>query len=300
MQRPTRCLSILFVLLIGFLSFTFLGRQPAQAAASATIGLSPKSGVFGKQFTISVVVNGNGQQFNAAQATVTIPSNLSIQDLVTGDCNFSFLQTPTITNPSFAGIHLGGSLQSCTVYTLTLAPVTKGNATITLSQGSVRRFGDAANILAGMDKGTYTLTNVVKVTPQPTIAPSQGNLYSVLLTLQTTEQKPVQQTIVTLKSVATTHPQKAKTDNLGRVQFTNLQPGIYDALVSSYSGDHIINLAGSNHTLILGITLEPHQNILLKNLANPVSLIGMVIVGIILGSGTVAGLLRWRGKKKFL
>ncbi len=283
----------LFTYFISLLSFAFLSVSPS-FASGATINLSPQNGSYGKPFSVHVVVNGNGQPFNAAQATVSLSSNLSVQNLVTGDCSFSFLQTPTITNPSFAGVLLGKSSKQCTVYTMTLAPLAKGTGTITLSKGSVRRFGDAVNILSEMQSGTYTLTSAVKVSPQPTVAPSQGGLYSLLLTLQTAKQTPLLNTAVTLKAVATTQPKEGKTDNQGRVQFTNLQPGIYDALVTNYPGDHILNVRGNNHTLILGITVEPQQNLLTRAFSNPFVLL---LLGGILGGGAI-GLFLWMRRRE--
>src|SRR5437660_243341 len=102
-----------------FIFFVFV--TPSAFANTANISLSPTTGSFGKPFTVSVIVNGGGDKFNAAQATVTIPDSIFIQNLITGDCNFSFLQTPTVSNASFSGVLLGSSLQKCTVYTMTLA-----------------------------------------------------------------------------------------------------------------------------------------------------------------------------------
>ncbi|HEV2339556.1 MAG TPA: hypothetical protein VGT05_02185 [Patescibacteria group bacterium] len=87
-------------------------------------------------------------------------------------------------------------------------------------------------------------------------------------------------------------------DQKGNVQFTNLQPSVYDALVANYSGDHIINVTGSNHTLVLGITVQPKQSSLLRSITNPVILIGILLAGIVVGGGIVAGLLWWKMKKK--
>ncbi len=131
-------------------------------AASTTMDLSPQSGSYGKPFTVNLVIDGHGDKFNAAQATVALSPNLKIQNLVLGDCNFSFLHTPTIQTPSFAGVILSSSATKCTVYTLTLVPVAKGNGSISLTKASVRRFGDAANVLSSTHNATYTLTAALK------------------------------------------------------------------------------------------------------------------------------------------
>src|SRR5258708_9599806 len=139
----------LFVSLVSFLFFfiSVVLVHPAFATGS-TIAPSPSTGSFGKPFTVNVVVDGQGDKFNAAQATVNITSNLKIQDVELGDCNFSFLKTPSVENPSFAGIIISTYSTKCTAYTLTLAPIQKGKTTITLTKGSVKRYGDAKEILS--------------------------------------------------------------------------------------------------------------------------------------------------------
>jgi hypothetical protein len=279
----------------------FLCSPQSIFASGATIALSPKNGIYEKQFTVDVVVDGGGQAFNAAQAIVNVSANLSIQNLVTGDCNFSFLKTPSIANPSFTGVLLGKKTQKCTVYTMTLAPITKGTTTVTITKATIQRFGDAVDILSETVGGTYTITGVVdksSLAILPTIALPQENLYSVLITIQTKGSKPVTNTPIQLKSVTTSTPFQAKTDSNGKVQFTNLKSGMYDVLVTNYPGDHIINVVGNNHTLVLGITLQPQQNNIMQALVNPFVLIGMLLLGIIIGGSVVAGLVIWKIKKK--
>lgn len=276
-------LFFLFILCI-FLGFTF-SVPLASAQGNATIQFSPSNGSFSKEFNVSLVVNGEGERFNAAQATVTISQNLSVQNLTLGNCNFSFLTTPSIANLSFAGVILGGSSTNCTAYTLTLAPVQKGNALITLSKGSVRRYGDAVNILSSMQNGNYTLTNTVKITPQPTIITPKTGLYTLVLMVSDIDSKSIQDTQINMHSVANKTPLRGRTDTQGKIQFTNIVPGVYDVQVQGYSGDTIVNVTGKNNVLVLGIKLRKSQaNIF----SNPFFIGGLIIVSIFIG-----GIIMW-------
>src|SRR5690348_7349389 len=70
-------------------------------AASTVMGFLPSTGSYSQPFTVNLVIDGHGDTFNAAQATITPSSNLVVKDVMLGDCNFSFLITPGITNLSF-------------------------------------------------------------------------------------------------------------------------------------------------------------------------------------------------------
>src|SRR3989344_4857772 len=68
-------------------------RQRAAAPnKTATINANPSSAniTVGQLFNVDVVIDGGGQVFNAAQATIAVSSNLLIQSL-------------TVTNPSSGG-----------------------------------------------------------------------------------------------------------------------------------------------------------------------------------------------------
>lgn len=285
------------LLLAGAISIVYfvLAIQPAFATNAATISFSPSTGTYSKQFTVSAVVDGGGQTFNAAQVAVSLSSNLSIQNLILGNCNFSFLTTPTITNPSFAGVILGGSSPKCTVYTLTLAPIQKGSGAVTLSKGSVKRYGDAVNILSNMRSGTYILTDVVKVAPQPTIIVPKGGLYTLVLIVNDINGALIKNTQVNIHSVSNKTPLQGKTDTAGKVQFQNIQEGVYATTVQGYAGDTVLNVTGKNHVLVLGIKLQKQQSIFLSN---PFVIGGLLVSGIIFGSILMWVFLRKKYKMK--
>lgn len=154
-------------------------QRAATLNKTATINVSPSSGSFaiGQQFTVSVVIDGGGQVFNAAQANIALSSNLSIQAFVltpatSGGCNFTFAnnkKTPTALDPSFAGAILNGSSSRCTVYSLVLSATAPGTGTITLTKAEVKAYGEHGEILLSVQNGSYTITSAP--TPTPTTAP---------------------------------------------------------------------------------------------------------------------------------
>ena len=71
-------------------------------------------------FNVNIVVNSGGTAFNVTQAGVAVSPNLSVSGLAAGNCNFTYTQIPTISNPSFTGAILSsvsnGSLHHCRSY----------------------------------------------------------------------------------------------------------------------------------------------------------------------------------------
>jgi len=280
-------------------------------AASATINTNPQSGVFDKPFIVNFVIDGHGERFNAAQATVSISSGFAIQDLVLGDCNLSFLKTPSIQNPSFAGIIISTFTTKCTVYTLILVPIAKGNATVTLSHGSVKRFGDAAEILAKTINGSYTLTEALKMpsgSEDQTKQSSEG-LYTVDLKFSSQDEKKAGNASVSLNSVSKKNHVEKITNAQGNVQFFNVQSGIYSVTVTKDNkkiGETILNVNGASHVLTLGINLDAQKknNPLLKNQntlfnvfsSSPFLIGGILILGI--GIGTAFSFFIHKSKSK--
>jgi hypothetical protein len=301
-----RVFVFLFSLFLLFLSVQ------SSFAAGATIVLSPQSGSFGKAFRIDLVIDGQGDKFNAAQSNVDLSSNLKVDDLVLGDCNFSFLHTPTGQNPSFAGVMLSTYATKCTAYSLTVVPVEKGKGTITLSKGSVRRYGDAKEILSSAGIGTYTLTGIGKVTGDANVNVSgapKDNSYSVIFKVISAENTPIQGDTVQLSSVGKKSEKSATTDSSGKVQFRGLKSGVYDATVLSNGrkvGETIINLSGANHVVELGINLgmqknnplmKDTQSFLAKLTASPVMMGGVLVLGILLGIVIAVVVVKLSGKK---
>ena len=281
-------------------------------AASATIDLSPDKGSFGDAYPVDLIINGHGDKFNAAQATVTVSPKMLIKDLTLGDCNFSFLHTPSIQNPSFSGVIVSTYATKCTAYTLILVPIQKGEASLTFSKASVRRYGDAVEVLKSAQDGSYTLTNAQKpsaILGTQTSNPSQDGLYTLNLNVYTTGNKPVSNATVILNSVETKKQQQVKTDNTGIAHFSNLKAGVYDAVVQqgfTKVGETIINVSGPNHVLTIGINLDAQKNNPLMKAqsiinvlsTSPLLLVGMLVVGILVGVCVAIFVIKFVGKKE--
>jgi len=261
-------------------SFVFLlfGSSPV-IAAKTTIMVAPSTGSYNASFQVSVVIDGNGDVFNAAEAIASVSANLAVQDVVLGDCNFSYIRPPSVANLSFRGVALGKSLKKCTVYTATLAPVSQGSGSVTLSEASVKRYGDAVNVLSSVQNGSYTLTGAVSVNTATTPEPQEG-LYSVVLNVSSVkENKPLDGIKVVLKSVSSDKPLESVTDKSGRVQFLNIPSGVYQQTAEGFSGDTIINVTGPNKVLVLGIKLTPAEKnyLIILGSAGTLIIIGIVI-----------------------
>jgi len=280
-------------------------------AANSTMGSLPETGYYTKPFKVSLVIDGHGDKFNAAQATVKLSSNLKIKDLTLGDCNFSYLHTPSIQDPTFEGIIISTYLTKCTVYTLTLIPISKGHGTITLSKTHVKRYGDAAEVLSKTTNGSYTLaaainpSTVLGTQPENT---SQNGLYTLNLGIfkGTT---PITNASVTLNTVSSKDTKQATTDKTGTAYYSNLKKGVYDAVVKegfSKVGETIVNVSGPNHTLTLAINLDTQStNPLMKMgsllgalTSNPLLLVGVLTLGIIVGIAIAFLIIKLLEKKR--
>jgi hypothetical protein len=134
------------------------------------IVVSPSSSsvAVGQSLTVSVQANGGGTAFNAAQATVTVSSNLAITGLTTptsSGCNFTYTQAPTVNNPSFAGAIFGSSKTNCTVYKLTLQASSTGTGTVTITNPLLKAYTNGADLNPSATNGSYTLTDAWTPTP---------------------------------------------------------------------------------------------------------------------------------------
>lgn len=306
-----RKLFIAFILSI-FFTVVSLFVRTSVFAASTTMRFVPSSGTYDKPFTVSLVIDGNGDKFNAAQATVNLSDNLAVQDLTFGDCNFSFLKTPSIQNPSFEGVLMGINSTKCTVYTLTLIPTAKGeNGFLSLSKATVRRYGDAAEVLSSTKNGSYALTAIIQsqlafgTQPKNT---SQDGLYTLYLKVFAANYTPVPHATVILTQIAVKNQEQAITDNTGVAHFSDLKQGLYDAVVNEGQnrvGEIVVNITGINHVLVVGINLAFQKtNPLLKTnslvntiTTNPLILVGILILSIILGIVIIIFVFKLIGKK---
>jgi len=288
-NKPIRFSLVFQFFLVTFLGLSPLGK-PVAFAANTTMGVTPLSGTYevGNPVHIDLAIDGHGDTFNAAQATVTLSQNLSLTDLTLGDCNFSFVATPTTANPSFAGVILGGSSQKCTVYTLTLLPLSTGTGIIAFSNTSVKGYPNAQETLVSTQNGTYTLTasatGGTAITPPPD-TPAQQSLsangtYAITVQALNSDSTPISGAQVVLdppeqtltsppaqkqstSAVSFSH-QTAMTDSHGNATFTNVLQGVHQAVVQADGkklASNIFNATGTNHAIVLGLKEQKQANI---------------------------------------
>lgn len=316
------------LLFIGIFFFLSIVTIKAVYAATTVMTLSPTNGTYpvNVPFSVSIVINGNGDRFNAAQATVTLSSNLSIQSLFLEDCNFAFINTPTILNPSFVGVLLGTSSTHCTLYTMSLYPSSAGSATITLSNAKVKQYGNGSDVLIGLQNGNFTIlpppgngnNNVTNTpipnataTPFPSPTPTPAPPDSVTLQVVSSNNTPVAGATVVLNPPQPTFipaayiPQRtnplqpttpvnaispavltAITDSRGVVQFTHVPKGLHKIVVEK--GDQQL---GQNLIMVTG--KDPIALGIKAQEPKNFKIIIIVAVGLILLFTTISLLLRY-------
>ena len=273
-------LRIITFLLLPFLFIIFSLKANA---AGGSIVLSPVSGSFsaGSTITTEVKIDGGGIPFNAAKATVKLQPNQNIQDLIIGNCDFSFIKTPTISDPSFVGVLLGDSRDSCIAYSLTFTAYTAGIQGITLSDGSIKAFQGAYELLTGLTDASFTITgnsqsNSISSTPiTPTTAPTRTQdgqrQYSVKYSFIVPEQIDVTEVTALLDAQLPTETKvlaQPKNGSPARLSatFENVLEGVH-TLKALHKGkilaEQIVNVTGDNKDIVLGSSVTPKSNTLL-------------------------------------
>jgi len=154
-------------------TYTDVSSSPTPPTSGVKIAANPASSnvSVGMPFNVDVTVGDGSQAFNAAQATVTVSSNLSITGIhnaTSNACNFQYSKQPIPSDPSFAGAIFGGSSTSCTAYTMTLTPTSPGTGTVTFTNGAVKAYSDSSEILSGVQNGSFTIG------ASPTSTPTSG------------------------------------------------------------------------------------------------------------------------------
>jgi hypothetical protein len=265
---------ILFLLLFAMVAFSLTGKAFAYSGA---MSVSPTVGTYitNTKSTASVVLDGAGVAFNAAKATVDVSSNLSLQNLVIGDCNFAFVVTPTVANPSFAGVILGGSTKKCTLYTMTILPTKAGTGTITLSKASIKSYQGAKEILSLTQSAQYSVSGV-SVTPQASMATSQQQfppavdsrgvkLYNIVVSVDNFPNGA--EILIDKKSAQTKNALVIEaTGSFRQVVFVEIPEGVHTVSVyykNKEVASSVITASGKNRNLILGMSVQKNNNTLL-------------------------------------
>jgi hypothetical protein len=265
-------------------------------AASSTIEVIPNSGVYENQFNLDIIIDGHGDIFNAAKADLIISPQLKVKDLILGDCGFSFLSTPNIINPSFEGVALGESLEKCTVYSLVVVPFESGDSSVLLDDASVYRYGDAEDVLFTVKNGFFSVTESVEVEALPDLKQIKEpdlDRYTVLLRTYS-DTGPETQAKIEIVRVDDGKTYQGVTDEMGSVQFSNIDSGIYTIAIDKDGQefiDNVINVSGNNHILSLGIKLRTRPDVVTDDslktsfLTNKISLIvigGLTVTTLVL------------------
>lgn len=274
-------------MLISFFGFFLFVVSPAYAV-QGTMSLQPVTGshTVGKSFTADLILDGQNDAFNAAKGTVALSPNLELNDVLLGDCNFSFILTPSLADISFAGVILGQSKKSCTVYTLTITPQTSGTGSITISNASLKKYGDGSELLNSVANGSYLLTGSGSTTNDPSLSvQSAASNQSTTTVLDNTPQENIQSYTLSVKVMEDTDtpisdatvivepsvpssesqmqpsgaPMQVQTDANGIAQIKNVSPGVHTIAVE-YQGKpiakNIVNVSGKYPVLVMGIKKE--------------------------------------------
>lgn len=242
-----------------------LVREKAHAG-NGTMSLSPASGTFqtGQPFQVAVTIDGGGTAFNAAQATVTTSQTVEIQQVNLGDCDFAFVKTPTQANTSFAGAILGGSTESCTVYTLTLQATEPGIGYVSLTNAAIKQYKTAQEILSSTTDGRYTFLGssedtITQAPTQPPIAGDSGAYYYDISYGTGTPHSPIE-VILDQNSINQRKQALAANSRVSSVTFKNVPEGVHTISTISRGkriSHQIINVDGSNKSIAFGKENNP-------------------------------------------
>jgi hypothetical protein len=210
---------------------------------STTITATPETATVtkGTPFTVDVVVDGGAKTFNAAQADVTVSDSLAVtglQNPTNGGCNFQYTVTPSIQHPSFAGAILGGSSQRCTVYRLTLTPLTVGTGTVSFTKAQVKAVNPAGEeILDSTIPGFYTITDVSPTPTPPNLSFSAGSYpldtYLSQITLHGTKSESITRITVGGLETGVTYPDSTHWDYTVTLQ----NVGAHAFIINGYSSE---------------------------------------------------------------
>ncbi len=287
-------------LVVGILLFLFVSRNAAFAENGA-ISVVPESATetYGQEFNVDVEIDGGGTAFNAAKATVTLSPELAIQSLTLGNCGFALVRTPTESNPSFAGVILGGSSNVCTIYTLIIKGKGTGTGHVLVSDASIKSYKGAGELLSSVRSGSYTIVqntssgiNFTTVSaPSPTQAPlviNGAKLYNILYTVSLPKNIPASSVIVTLDPQLPSKISAAPATEPGSPQtvtatFQNVSEGVHT--ITAYSNDRTIstqiaNITGSNRNLEFGTSTKQGVPSWIWYLIGVILAVLLIVVGV--------------------
>lgn len=283
--------TLLFLVLI----VCFLGIVPTKTfAVGGIIRVNPPTGTItdGQTFTVKVEIDGGGIPFNAAKAQAVLSPSLRVSSVTLGDCNFAFVHTPTQSDPSFAGVILGGSSNSCTLYTLALQALKEGLGSITFVDGSIKAyegaeelFVSAQNAAWNIQQGSGTMTASSLAPTQPPTITKQGiKLYTLIAQVNVPAAIPASSIQVVLDP---NQPQQrvvtgSQTILSKPIVFDRVSEGVHTLAVFANSkpiSSQIITVGGPNGTIVFGVSEKKQSPILFWALLGVIIVILLGVVG---------------------
>lgn len=210
---------LLMVLLIGLI----LPVLSVQAQGSASLLLSPSTGSYevGKSFNVKVVVNsGGGPGINAADGLIKFdPAYLTVSKV----SNVGSIFTLWTTDPSYSNsagtISFGGGSPGAykgsagTIFNISFSSKKVGDTAVNFSSGNVLAAdGKGTNVLSGLGKANYSITEAKKEEPKKVIKKSKKE--------KPKEEKPKGLLPPIPDAKSDTHPDKNKWYSNNEPEFT--------------------------------------------------------------------------------
>ncbi len=245
-------------------------------AASGTISVVPATGNYqkGQIFTAAIKINGGGTKFNASKANVAVSQNLTVQSVTLGDCDFAFVNTPSMGSLAFAGVILGGSADDCVVYTMNLKANSSGTGFVFLSDGSIRSYRGAEELLSKVNNSSYVFDDAtagnsggttVAAVPSPTQAPltlaNGTKLYTLVYNIDSVDKKATSLQVAldpgTPNQMLATPSQSKDDPSVYAAIFENVPQGVHSITVLDDEkpvSKQIVNIAGQNREITVGVT----------------------------------------------
>ncbi len=285
----------------------FLGNASLSEAAGGSISVIPQSGKFvsGQKFQAQIKIDGGGTRFNAAKANISVSDNLRVEGVTLGDCGFAFVDTPSTSSLSFAGVILGDSSLSCTAYTISLRVIGPNSGSVFVTDGSLKSYDGAQEILENVVNSNYTFPSsgdsntAMQVTPtqQPLISSSGEKMYTLVYTVPSEKESDVKDLSVVLDANLPTQmtseiaPLPSDPTVFGAI-FDNVPEGVHTVDVLSGSekvSSEIVNVEGESREISLGVAPKPSTT--------PLLMIALVAVGLItLISALILGYIFYKKK----
>jgi hypothetical protein len=290
-----------FFLFLFFFIMVFSFAAGFVYAADGTISVEPLKGNFDNQqvFSADIRIDGGGVAFNASKASVAVSPNLRVESITLGNCGFAFVRTPSTASLSYAGVILGGSKTSCTVYTMKLKVLSQGSGYVFISDGAVKSYKGAEEILSSIKNSSYVFgnnqsvgTSSVLPTPVPTQPPlmlaNGEKLYTLTYSVAAPNDESTSSVAVVLDpqlpSKVTANPSPIRENpSVLAATFNNVPEGVHTLSVLANNkpvSNEIVTITGPNREISFGTSPKQstvYQSYIIMVVALVIALTGGVI-----------------------